>query len=288
LFGIPLGLREHTRDSLHDCRSLTKSIVSSCIGIAISNKKIKSINDKALSYLPEFAKYDTGMKRDITIKDLLTMSAGIEWNENIPYSNPNNSEIQMLGQKDVVAFVLSRPNKTSPGTAWNYSAACTQLLAEILRHVTGEKIDSFANKNIFEPLDIKNFYWYEREDGTPWAPSGLRLRPIDMAKFGLLYLNNGKWNNLKILDSEWIHQSMDWQINARNTMQGYGYQFWVSKANIANKETQIAMAIGFGGQRMYLIPDFNLEVVITAGNYNDLSDLSDEVVFKHIFPAIKK
>jgi CubicO group peptidase (beta-lactamase class C family) len=81
---------------------------------------------------------------------------------------------------------------------------------------------------------------------------------------------------------------MDWQINARNTMQGYGYQFWVSKANIANKETQIAMAIGFGGQRMYLIPDFNLEVVITAGNYNDLSDLSDEVVFKHIFPAIKK
>jgi CubicO group peptidase (beta-lactamase class C family) len=288
LLAVPLGIREHSRDSLHDCRSLTKSIVSCCIGIAIANKKIKSINDKALSYLPKYGRYDTGMKHDITIRDLLTMSAGIEWNENIPYSNPNNSEIQMLGQQDVVDFVLSRPNKTKPGTTWNYRAACTQLLAEILQQTTGEKIDSFASKHVFEPLGIKHFYWYERGDGTPWAPSGLRLRPIDIAKFGLLYLNNGKWNNEQILSPDWVHQSLHWQINARNTLHGYGYQFWVNKTNVANKETEVAVAVGFGGQRIYLVPDFNMEIVVTAGNYNDLSDLPDEIVFKHIFPAIKR
>ncbi len=288
MFAVPLGVREHSRDSLHDCRSLTKSIVSCCIGIAIANKKINSISDRVLSYFPKYAKYDTGLKHDITIRDLLTMSAGIEWDENIPYSNPNNSEVQMLRQRDVIDFVLSRPNKTKPGTTWNYSAACTQLLAEILRQATGEKIDSFASKHVFEPLGIKNFYWYERADGTPWAPSGLRLRPIDIAKFGLLYLNNGKWNNQQVLSPEWVHQSLRWQINARNARIGYGYQFWVNKGRIANKETEIPVAIGFGGQRIYLIRDFNMEVVVTAGNYNDLSDLTDEIVFKQIFPAITR
>lgn len=227
------------------------------------------------------------MKHNLTIKDLLTMSAGLEWDENIPYSDPRNSEIQMFNQKDVVDFVLSRPGITKPGIVWNYSAGCTQLLAKILQKVTGEKIDTFANKYIFEPLDFKNFYWYERNDGTPSASSGLRLRPIDMAKFGLLYLNNGKWNTQQIIPTEWVRQSLDWQINGRNASYGYGYQFWCTIDTIRKHETKIAMAIGFGGQRIYLIPTLNLEIVFTAGNYNELSDLSDELISKFIFPAIK-
>lgn len=164
-----------------------------CIGVAIAQHKIKNVSDRVFHYFPEYAKYDTGMKHNLTIKDLLTMSAGLEWNENIPYSDPMNSEIQMFNQKDVVDFVLSRPSITKPGQVWNYSGGCTQLLAEILQKVTGEKIDTFANKNIFEPLGFKNFYWYEREDGTPWAPSGLRLHPIDMANgiISKLFQQNG-------------------------------------------------------------------------------------------------
>jgi CubicO group peptidase (beta-lactamase class C family) len=284
----PVGEKDHGRDSLHDCRSLTKSVVSCCIGVAIGQHKIKSVNDRVFAYFPEYAKYDTGMKHDITIKDLLTMSAGIEWNENIPYSNPQNSEIQMLMSKDVIDFILNRPVSSRPGSTWNYSAGCTQLLAEIIRKATGEKIDSFAKKYVFEPLGIRQFFWYEREDGTPWAPSGLRLRSIDMAKFGLLYLNKGKRNNSDVISFDWVKQSLAWQINARNLLQGYGYQFWCTKGIIAGKETNIATAIGFGGQRIYLIPELNLEIVITAGNYNDLSDLPDQIVSKYIFPAISK
>lgn len=288
IFGRPLGHVNHIRDSLHDCRSITKSVVSACIGIAVAQQIIRGVNDRVLSYFPEYAWYDTGAKRDLTIKHLLTMSDGLEWDETIPYNNPKNSEIQMLFNKDVIDFVLSRSIITKPGSIWNYSGGSTQLLAAILEKVSGQKVDSFASKHIFSPLGITKFYWGEREDGTPWAPSGLRLRPIDIAKFGLLYLNNGIWNGHQIIPADWIRESISPQIKRRSPSQGYGYQFWCGTDSIAGKEVKIKLAIGYGGQRIYLIPSLDLAIVVTAGNYNDSTDLSDQVIEKFIVPAVKQ
>src|SRR5215831_14390832 len=104
-----LGVVSHGRDSLHDCRSISKSVVSACVGIAIAQGKIKSADEKIFNYLPEYARYDTGMKKDITIKDLLTMSSGIYWNENVPYFDSLNSE-RIVGEKsDPVDYYLSQP-----------------------------------------------------------------------------------------------------------------------------------------------------------------------------------
>jgi CubicO group peptidase (beta-lactamase class C family) len=287
IFATPRGVVNHTRDSLHDCRSITKSVVSACIGIAISQGKIKSVNDRVFDFFPEYKKYDTGAKRELTIKHLLTMSDGLEWNERIPYNDPKNSEIQMLMNPDVVDFVLSRPSISKPGSAWNYSGGTTQLLAKILERVSGLKVDSFANKHIFLPLGTKRFAWYEREDGTPWAPSGLRLRPIDMAKFGLLYLNNGNSNDKQVVPAEWVKESITLQIK-RQGSSGYGYQFWCGTDTILGKGVNLALAIGFGGQRIYLIPSLDLCIVATAGNYDDKSDLTDLVVEKFIKPSIQR
>ena len=188
IFPNPVGVVNHNRDSLHDCRSLTKSIVSACVGIALEQGKIHSVDDKIFDYFPAYIKYATGNKAKITIRDLLTMSAGLEWDETTPYTDTLNGEINMSVKPDVVDFVLSRPMVQPPGTLWNYSGGCTQLLAEIIKNATGLRIDEFAKTYLFQPLGITNYNWYVRPpltangDEVVWAPSGLRMRPIRYGK----------------------------------------------------------------------------------------------------------
>ncbi|MBB6108639.1 CubicO group peptidase, beta-lactamase class C family [Mucilaginibacter lappiensis] len=288
VFPNPVGRVEHTRDSLHDCRSVTKSIVSTCVGIAIGQGKIKSINDNIFDYFPAYKKYATGAKAGLTIKDLLTMSAGLEWNEHTSYTDPANGERQMLAQSDVVDFVLSRTAVTTPGTVFNYSGGCTQLLAQLVQKVTGIPINLFAAKNLFTPLGIQKFNWSVREDGTVWAPSGLRLRPIDMLKIGQLYMHGGIWNNQQILSADWVNQAMKWRINTNDIPEGYGYQFWCAKPLITGRVMDVTLADGNGGQIICMAPSLDLEVVLTAGNYNEDGDTSYDVLLKYIFAAVQK
>ncbi|HVI48931.1 MAG TPA: serine hydrolase [Chitinophaga sp.] len=284
---LPVGRVEHAHDSLHDCMSVTKSVVSACIGMAIAEGKIKSINDNIFNYLTGYEKYQTGTKKDLTIRHLLMMSSGLEWHEDVDYRDPGNSERQMSERSDVVDFVLSYNQVAAPGSTWSYSGGCTMLLSKILQRATGERIDSFARRRIFEPLGISKFNWAVREDGTVWATSGLRLRSIDMAKFGMLYMNKGRWNNQQLIPVSWVLESTKWQINTDDPIaQGYGYQFWCARPTIG-QPVDVVMAVGFGGQRICLIPSLDVEIVMTAGNYNELSDTSDKLLEQYIFPAIQ-
>lgn len=288
VFPTPVGIVPHTRDSLHDCRSVTKSIVSSCIGIAVAQGKIRSIGDTIFRYFPAYKKYATGAKGGITIKDLLMMSAGLEWNEHMPYTDPENGERQLLAAPDVVDFVLSRNSVAVPGTVFNYNAGCTQLLAQLIQKVTGMPIHLFAKQYLFEPLGIKNFNWAVRDDSTVWAPSGLRMRPIDMLKIGRLYMQQGRWDNQQLLSADWVSEAMKWRLNTSDVPEGYGYQFWCAKTTIAGQPTAITSADGNGGQIICMVPSLDLEVVLTAGNYNEAGDESYDVLTKYIFPAVKR
>ena len=292
IFPNPVGVMNHTRDSLHDCRSATKSIVSACVGIAVEQGKIHSLDDKIFDYFPAYTKYATGDKAKITIRDLLTMSAGLKWDESTPYTDTLNGEINMSTKPDVVDFVLSRKIVETPGTLWNYSGGCTQLLAEIIKNATGLRIDEFAKKYLFEPLGIENYNWYVRPPLTPngdevvWAPSGLRMRPIDMAKIGALYLNNGKYSNKTIMSETWVEQSLHWQINTDGISEGYGFQFWCTQPLIANEYTNVTMADGNGGQRICIIPSKGIVIVLTAGNYDEAGSISDDLLMNVFYPAI--
>ncbi len=285
IFANSMGEVPHNKDSLHDCRSVTKSVISACIGIAIEQKLIRSVDDSVFSYLTKYQAYALGSRRNVTIKHLLTMSAGIAWNERVPYSDSTNSELRMLASGDPIAFVLSQPRENEPGMSWNYSGGCTQLLAAILESVSGERVDVFANHNLFEPLGIQAYAWYKRADGTCWAPSGLRLRSRDIAKFGLLYLNGGRYNEKQIIPPDWVVESLKDQI--KQGQEGYGYQFWCSWGSAAGKRVSVVQAIGFGGQRICLIPALRVSIIVTAGNYNELSDLPDKMISTFILPAIK-
>jgi CubicO group peptidase (beta-lactamase class C family) len=292
IWGDDLGVIGHHRDSLHDVRSISKSIVAACIGIALKQGKIDSLSQSVFDFYPEFKKYDTGLRSQITIETLLTMTTGMEWNENVPYTDPTNSEILMTSSEDPIEFVLSRPIITAPGEVWEYNGGTTQLLASIIEKTSGLNIHEFAKKQLFSPLGIKNSEWTNFPDiNLPAAASGLRLTSRGLMKFGMLYANKGEWHGKQLLSKDWVKKSKQPHIwFGRNNNVGYGYQFWIFKAITINENQNhlIPAAVGNGGQRIYIDEKNDLIVVITAGNYNNwtLKKDSEALLVDFIYPSI--
>lgn len=292
LWGQKLGLKEHHKDSLHDVRSVSKSVVATCVGIAIEQGKISSVEQNIFDFFPEYEDYNVGMRSELKIKHLLNMSSGMAWNENVPYDDPENSEIQMTSSDDPIGFVLSREIISSPGEVWEYNGGTTQLLAAIIKKVSGLNIHEFAKKHLFTPLGIEQSEWvFYPDTDLPAAASGLRLRSRDMLKLGMLYSNKGRWKNTRILPEDWIAASTTAHIRFGRNNVGYGYQFWILSANsiLENQSHEIAAAFGNGGQRIYLDNTHRLIVVITAGNYNKwtIKRDSEALLADFIYPALE-
>ncbi len=288
-WGNPTGVIPHDRDSLHDIRSISKSIVSACVGIAIQQGKIKSVDQKVFSFFPAFSAQDTGMKSALTIRHLLTMSSGLVWNEDVPYDNPENSEIKMIQSSDPVAYVLSQPMEAPPGQVWKYNGGTTQLLAAIIERTTGKPIDEFAREYLFKPLGITTFTWFRYPGADiPAAASGLRLRSRDLLKFGLLYSNKGVWKGKQIVPAQWVKESFQPQV--KRSGGAYGYQFWIWDDTVNNKPIQVVNCVGNGDQRIIFDEENDLVVVITAGNYNkwNIRKNSAAVMRDYIIPAMEK
>ena len=282
-----VGVRQHAVDSLHDIRSVTKSIVGAAILIALANGQIESLDEPIFNYFPEFKKYKTDYKGEITIKHLLTMTDGLEWDENISYADTTNSERRLNNSRDPIEYYLSRQSLHKPGTIFNYSGGCTQMLAAIVKKSSGLEIDEFVNQNIFQPLGITTFEWVKRKDGIPIAASGLRMRSRDLVKFGLLYLNNGNYNGVQIIPQSLAidAQSLQFQIEPGV---GYGYQIWIPTDVINGEPVTSFEANGNGGQVIAINKKYNMVVVITAGHYNkkDMPWWTADIYLKHIYPAV--
>lgn len=168
------------------------------------------------------------------------------------------------------------------------------MLASIIEKTTGKKIDSYANEYLFKPLGIKKYEW-NKYPGTdlPAAASGLRLTSRDLLKFGLLYLNDGKYNGKQILPAAWVKESFQYHINRPlrpgSIKTGYGYQFFLGSRQAGTRIADWALAVGNGEQRIFIDKSNDLVVVVTAGNYNlwDIKNNSDALVLSFIYPALK-
>jgi CubicO group peptidase (beta-lactamase class C family) len=286
---MDLGVVAHGKDSLHDIRSISKSIVSACVGIAVQQGKIKSVDQKILDFFPGHEKLDTGVKSLLTIKHLLSMSSGLIWNEEVPYDNPENSEIKMIRSADPVEYVLTQPMEAPPGKVWKYNGGTTQLLAAIIEKTTGKKIDSFANENLFLPLGITRFEW-AKYPGTdlPAAASGLRLRSRDLLNFAFLYNNKGKWNDKQLIPEKWVEESFQPQVKRDGG--AYGYQFWMWEERVGDRTIPLVACVGNGDQRIFFDKANDLLVVITAGNYNkwDIKNDASALLRDYIYAALFK
>ena len=207
-WGRPLGRVSFQADTLHDLRSVTKSIVGLLYGIALAGGHVPAPDDPLLAQFPEYPDLANDPKRaPIKVVHALTMTLGMEWSEDLPYTDPANSEIAMEHAPDRYRYILSRPIMGPPGEGWIYSGGAVALLARILEKGTGQDLASFANAVLFEPLGITNTEWARGEDGTYSAASGCRLTPRDLASIGHMVAAKGEWRGRQIVPANWLEAS---------------------------------------------------------------------------------
>lgn len=279
-------LTDFGRDTIHNLASVTKSFTSALVGIAIDQGQIGGVDDALFDYFPEYDELLDGEKEAITLEHLLTMTSGIEWNEmEVPYSNRTNDLVRLFSELDPAGYILGKPLVAQPGSEWYYSGGNTNLLGEVIRAATGERMDHFAEENLFEPLGITTFEWDYISPYMVHASGNLKLRPRDLAKFGYLFLNEGEWDGERIISEEWIRESTKERISLSAT-DGYGYQWWLSTYRAGAETFEAFYAAGWGGQEIVVFPSLDMVVVFTGGNYVD-AEPSAEILSKYILPAVE-
>jgi CubicO group peptidase (beta-lactamase class C family) len=192
----------------------------------------------------------------------------------------------MSNSNDWVKFTLDLPMVDTPGGKGQYCSGNPITLGRIIEKTTKLPLPEFAKKNLLGPLGITNFKWnFKPDKSSSETFCELYLRPRDMAKFGMLYLNNGTWNGKQIISSNWIKESLSKHSTVQNV--DYGYLWWLKYLDADGVRYYGKAAQGNGGQKIYIWPELHLITVITGGNYNSQSP-SDEIIRKYILPAFNK
>ena len=258
----------------HGVKSVSKSITSLCIGMAIDKGFINSVDQSIFDYLPDHKHLKTNDKEKITIEHLLTMTSGLEWAD---LGNASNDIVGIWYQdKDPITFILEKPLIHNPGTTFNYSGGNTIILGEIIKNASNMELDEFSKENIFKPLEIDSSNWPLRFDnGVIEAGGGLEMTPRDMVKIGVTYLNNGTFNGKQIISKQWIEKSTTLYSNNTNIdipghasgSHGYSYSWWLKSYKKSGEEINMYHAVGWGGQEIIILPELNTVVVFTGGNY---------------------
>ena len=285
--------RPYNRNTIHEMCSVTKSVNSILVGIAIDHHLIGGVDEKVSSLFPEYGDVFADHTRDaIRLKDLLTMSSGLSWDEwTYPYGDPRNDLTIMWRSNDPVRYVLTKPVVAPPGAKFVYSGGVSFLLGEIVRRHSGMRTDKFAARFLFGPLGIKNYFWWKNPDGAVDAGGGLVLRPRDMAKIGSLFLNGGRWHGQQIVSKQWVEDSTRNYVDARQfhpwiKADGYGYQWWMRTFQVNGQSVSGYHAAGMGGQFIFVFPSLQTIAVFTGWNDNALGTQPFDMVEKYILPAV--
>jgi CubicO group peptidase (beta-lactamase class C family) len=268
----------------HTMQSVSKTVTSATIGVAMARGDYKTpLSTPVLRYFDETkVKNLDARKRRMSVRDLLTMTSGLDWNEDLPYDDPANPSDLMEASDDWVQFVIDRPMKAEPGTVFAYSSGATELLAYIFKRETGVDIEDYARSHLFGPLGIRNYFWKRTPLGVVDTEGGLYLRTADLAKIGQLYLNDGRWNGQPLMTSDWVKESLIPRIDAGEGFQ-YGYQWWLLPYGEPKRLAWVAR--GMGGQRLIIFPKEQLIVVSTA--WHILKETSIEFdVIRRLLPGV--
>lgn len=249
--------------------SVAKSVTSALVGIAIDHKFIDSMEQPLTDFFPLLQdELADPLKREITIKDLLSMKSGLDW----PESSTWDFDLSPMIRSDHWSeFVLEFPMKDRPGMAeFDYNSGGSQLLSAILQQRTGQNLQQFADEHLFGPLGIVDYEWRTGPNRETAGGFGIELIPRDAAKFGLLYLQKGEWEGARLLSEDWVQISTMKQaeVNKDYVMSvfgDYGYHWWIR----AFDSYDAYMAMGYGGQYIIVVPEFNLVVVFASYAEND-------------------
>jgi hypothetical protein len=258
---------------LHTMQSVSKTVTSVVIGAAIQRGDFKaSLDTSVLKYFDTAngnsrVKNVDDRKRRMTLRDLLTMTAGFEWNdEGFVTGDPHNDTSLMEASDDWVQYAIDKTMVAEPGKVWNYSSGATELLAYVFQKETGQDIDDYGQKYLFAPLGIRH-EWKRTYLGVVDSEGGLYLNGSDLAKIGYLYLHDGMWDGQRIVSSEWVKESVTpyFQTDTEEQFKDgfkYGFQWWLSK--LPDSTEYVWMARGFGGQNLQVFPNEGLIVTFTG------------------------
>ncbi len=276
------------RSTLHDTRSVGKSFTSALLGIAIQDTCIHDemqtlgnfYNLKSnLNYIPE--------KESITLKQLLTMSSPFAGSDMDP-SSPGNEE-NMYPAENWVKFSLNLPLDSAKIAQpyWDYFTAGVILLGDILNQSVPGGLQYYADKKLFQPLGITKYKWQFTPQKVVNTAGSLRMRSLDLAKYGQLYLNNGTWQGKQVISPEWVSKSLSKQIQIADN-EYYGFLFWNKGFLIQDTIYEAYYASGNGGNKIYIFKDMDIVIVVTGTAYNTLYGhrQADQIIQNYLLPAI--
>ncbi len=272
-------------DTLHDLRSTGKSFTSALAGIAIG-QGLFTLDDPVSLSIPRFDSHANmdERKRAITIRHLLDMRSGLECNDWNSASRGN--EERMYEARDWVGFVLDLPMANAPGAVASYCTGGVIVLGQVIAWRSGMTLDAYAAAYLFAPLGILQSSWRRSPDGNATGGGGLKLRPRDAAKFGLLYLNGGLWNGTRVVSAEWVTKSRE-----RVTTLGkddYGSLWWKRSFAHGGAMVESFFTSGNGGNFIFVFPALELVAVFTGSNYNSpLTDQPFQIVANLVLPSVR-
>jgi len=255
----------YRRGELHTLQSVTKTITSIIIGAAVARGEFPSLDAPVLSFFEAGSVQNVDeRKQRMTIRHLLTMTDGLNWDEARPYGDTLNTAIQLEASYDWIGFTINRPMMSEPGTRWAYNSGASQLLAHIFRRATGVDIEEYASRHVFGPIGIRDWYWKRTPAGVIDTEGGLYLAADDLARLWYLFLRRGNWNGRQIVTDEWVRQSVTPAMNLNAGTQ-YGFKWWLYP-NPQDTTRRIWGGSGFGGQAPLAVPEDDVILVVNQWN----------------------
>jgi CubicO group peptidase (beta-lactamase class C family) len=254
----------------HVMHSLSKSFTSTAVGLAVAEGKL-SVDDPVLKFFPEYAPEEPSAKlKAMRVRDLLTMTAGHE------------TEAKFSTNAPWVQTFLAQPVPHKPGTHFLYNTPGSHMLSAIVRKVTGQTVFDYLKPRLFEPLGIADPEWGSSPQGNTFGGWGLKIRTEDIAKFGQLYLQKGKWNGKQIVPASWVEQATAKQVSngsdpTKDWDQGYGFQFWRCRHGAYRGD-------GANGQFCIVLPEQDAVIAVTADTRDMQAELN--VVWDNLLPAL--
>ena len=274
--GEALSTNQFDADTLHDLRSVTKSVTAMLLGLAFGKELEAALSRPVVEFFPDFDGDLGAGVETISLQQVLTMTAGLDWDEwTHPWGSPENDEFLLHTTDRPVALVLARSVIAAPGTRWTYNSGLTELAGAIIERKTGKSVTEFAKQVLFGPLGIKAFEWWGARswlpEGRPSTSAGLRLRARDLAKIGSLILNRGLWSGRRVASADLIALLVKPYVDRINFTRygifGYGLQWYPGKSTSIPAFPLIG-AFGNGGQRLFVLPKQHLVLTVMAGNYH--------------------
>lgn len=292
-FGSDGEWMSYNRETDHYLASISKSITSILVGIAIDKGYINIESDMVAQYLPAYSDILTGDKAEITIEQMLTMTSGFPWDESTyPIGHELNDHTFLFNADDPIRWVLERPLEYLPGERWKYNSGTTNVLAAVVEESSGYTYEEFLDNNLLGPLGIDNedYLLITFSNGRTFASGGFYMSARELGKIGLLYLNEGLWDGSRILSAEWVRKSHDEHIVFSGSypfIDSYGYQWWRNTFTINQEDYYAYIGLGWGEQSLFIFPDYDLIVLFYCGYFQTEPDVYPaDLITEYIIPSL--